>query len=121
MWSLAVGPKEQVGIAPAQDAMLETMRLDSRRLNDRHVRPPSRLVHDKALDAMPDLRSPGMPRDPSPMTEQNTDTAGFRHALVVPTQCTFHQNAPVLRSLRHVELLCRQSGVTKMVTSNTIE
>jgi hypothetical protein len=55
------------------------------------------------------------------MAEQNTNTAGFRHVFMVATQCTFHQTAPVLRSLRHVELLSRQSGVTKMVTSNTIE
>jgi hypothetical protein len=120
MWPLAVGPKEQVGIAPAQDAKLETMSLDSRRLNDCRASPPARLVHDEALHAVPDFRSPGMP-NPSPMTEQNTNTAGFRHAFVVATQCTLHQNAPVLRSLRHVELLCRQSGVTKTVASNTIE
>jgi hypothetical protein len=55
------------------------------------------------------------------MAEQNTNTAGFRHTFVVATQCTFHQNAPFLRSLRHVELLCRQSGVAKIVASNTIE
>jgi hypothetical protein len=82
MWPLAVGPKEQVGIARAQDAMLETMSLDSRRLNDRLVGPPSRLVHDKARHAVPNFRSPGMPRDPSPMTEQDTNTAGFRHAAL---------------------------------------
>jgi hypothetical protein len=65
--------------------------------------------------------SPGMRRDPSPMTEQNANAAGFRHAFVVATQCTFHLKAPVLRSLRHVELLCRESGVTKMVASTTVE
>src|ERR1700681_5037032 len=118
MLPLAVRPKEQVRIVALQDAMLETMSLDSRRLNDRRVGPPSRLVHDEALHAVPDFRSPGVRRHPSPMAEQNTNTAGFRHAFVVATQCTFHQNAPLLRSLRHVELLCRQSGVTKMVASN---
>jgi hypothetical protein len=85
MWPLAVRPKEQVGIVALQDTMLETMSLDSRRLNDRRVRPPSRLVHDEALHAAPDFRTPAVPRDPSPMAEQNTNTAGFRHAFVVAT------------------------------------
>jgi hypothetical protein len=58
---------------------------------------------------------------PSPMTEQNANAAGFRHALVVATQCTFHLNAPLLRSLRHVELLCRKSGVPRVVASNRVE
>ncbi len=95
MWPLAVGPNEQVGIAAAQDAMLEAMSLGSRRLNDRCVGPPSRLVHDEALHAVPDFRSPSrtaqasmlpfMPKDPSSMAEQNPNTAGFRHAFVVAT------------------------------------
>jgi hypothetical protein len=29
------------------------------------------------------------------MAEQNANAAGFRHAFVVATQCTFHQKAPV--------------------------
>jgi hypothetical protein len=74
MWPLAIGPKEQVGIAPAQDAMLETMSLDSRRLNDRLVGPPSRLVHDKARHAVPDFPSPAMPRDPGTVAEQKCGT-----------------------------------------------
>jgi hypothetical protein len=121
MWSLAVGPNQQVGIVPTQNATLETMGLDSRRLNDRRVGPPSRVVHDEAVHAVPDFWFPGMPRDPSPMAEQNANTAGFRQAFVVATQCTFHQKAPVLRSLPHVELLCRKSGVTMLVTSTTVE
>jgi hypothetical protein len=53
MWSLAVGPNQQVGIVPTQNAIFETMSLDSRRLNDRRVGPPSRLVHDEALELNP--------------------------------------------------------------------
>src|ERR1700747_2419056 len=121
MRSLAVGPKQQVGIVPTQNAMFETMNLDSRRSNDCRVGPPSGLVHDEALHAVPDFRSPGMRRDPSPMTEQNANAAGFCHAFVGGTQRTFHPKAPALRSLRNVDLLCRQSGVTKMVASTTVE
>ena len=97
MWSLAVGPNQQVGIVPAQNATFETMRLDSRRLNDRRMGPPSRLAHDEALHAAPDFWSPGMPRNPSPIAEQDANAAGFPHAFVVATQCTYHQNAPVFK------------------------
>jgi hypothetical protein len=31
------------------------------------------------------------------MTEQYANTTGFRHALVVASQCTFHQSAPNLK------------------------
>jgi hypothetical protein len=67
---LAVGPKEQLRIAAAKDPMLETMSLIARRLNDRRMSPPTRLVHDDTLKAVPDFRLPGtpfVPKDPGTM------------------------------------------------------
>jgi hypothetical protein len=82
MWLLTVGPNEQVDMALAQDAMLETMSLYPRCLNNRCVGPPSGLVHDEAVHVLPDFRSPGMP-DPSSMAAQNSNTPGLRQSLVV--------------------------------------
>jgi hypothetical protein len=85
---LAIGPKEQVGIAPAQDAMLEAMSLGTRRLNHRRVSPPTRFKHDETPHALPDFWLPSrtsITRHARCMGEQNLGTTGFRHALVVAT------------------------------------
>jgi hypothetical protein len=82
MWLLTVGPNERVDIALAQDAMLETMSLYPRWLNNGCVGPPSGLAHDEALHALPGFRSPGMP-DPSSMAEENSNSAGLVQSFVV--------------------------------------
>jgi hypothetical protein len=84
MWLLTVGPNEHTDIALAQDAMLETMSLYPRWLNNRCVGPPSRLVHDKAVHALPDFRSPGLP-EPGSVAEENSNAAGLGQSLVVAT------------------------------------
>ena len=112
MWSLAVGPNQQVGIVPTQNAMFETMRLDSRRLNDRRMGPPSRLAHDEALHAAPDFWSPGMPRNPSPWLSRMRMRRAFPTRSWWRRSARFIKTLRFLRSLRHVELLCRNSGVT---------
>lgn len=119
---LAIRPKEQLRIASAQDLMQEAMVLRSRRLNNPFVSPPTRLIHDKTVHAAPDLGFPGrtayaivprrMPRYPSSVAEQNPSATSLRHTLPVATKGTLHQNAPVFRSLRHGNLLCRRSDAT---------